>query len=189
MCVTAFAGVCAARRAKRERDQAENEMGFQKAALSFTDFVGEWGEIEKELHSLVKETDIDRFLILRAWNGTLKPKWTTAVYQYREGSQEPRSYIHFELDDDYAFRLSQIISTGSLVFAVEEIPDSYVRQIYNAEGVKHSAWFFLSRKELETNKDCVAISYCSFATHSDEQLDENTLTRCRILVSRLKSLA
>jgi hypothetical protein len=186
--IAALLGFLANRKVKQKKEQAEAELTFQHAALSFTDFLGEWSEIEKELESLVSNTCIDRFLILRAWNGHSTPRWTTAVYQYRQGVQEPMSYIHFELDNDYIARLAAIVGRGSIAFTVDEIPDSAVKRVYEAEKVKHSAWFFISKKELTKSPDCMAITYCSFATHQEEKIPQETLTRCRILVSRMKGL-
>ena len=185
----ALLGYLANRKTRQKQSQAEAELTFQHSALSFTDFLGEWSEVQKEIASLIKNTCIDRFLIFRAWNGHRTPRWTTAVYQYRQGEQEPVSYIHFELDSDYVSRLAMIIERGSIAFTVSEIPDSAIKRVYNVEGVKHSAWFFLSKKGLANNPECQALTYCSFATHKEEPIPQETLTRCRILVGRLKALS
>jgi|DEB0MinimDraft_6_1074348.scaffolds.fasta_scaffold00348_4 hypothetical protein len=173
---------------RKLRTQAESEMRFQQAALSFTDFIEEWGEIHAELKALVSDTCIDRFMILRAWNGSRNPRWMTAVYQYRQGSQDPVSYIHFELDDDYVSRLNHIVARGSMLFSTNGLPPSVIKDVYEAEGVKHSAWFYIASQHLDKNPDCRAITYCSFATHHSESISPSVLIRCRILVGRMKGL-
>lgn len=177
-----------ARNERLKREQATREVKFQAAALSFEDFLSEWDEVHKELNDLCNDTWIDRFMILRAWNGHLTPKWTTAVFQFRQGKQEPVSYVHFELDDDYVYKLREVVQRGSIAFAVEDLPESAIRRVYEVEGVKHSAWFHLDSSALP-NSEARAITYCSFATHHDIPIDAKTITRCRILAGRLKGMA
>lgn len=170
-----------------ENDQMENEIRFQSAALSFEDFLSEWSDVNEDIKRLFRETPIDRFLMLRAWNGSYDPRWTTAFFQIREGAQDPFSYVHFELDEDYVDRIGQIKSRGFIHFKTEEIPGSAIKRVYELEGVKASAWFFISKKSLEESKSS-ALTYCSFATHNDEQLTESEITRCQLIVDRIKSL-
>ena len=185
---TGFFQFKSARKKNKELNQAKDEMDFHKETLSFTDFLEEWNEIHEELKKLTEDTKIDRFLILRAWNGSLTPKWTTAIYQYRQGNQKPIAYIHFELDKDYVERLNYIINHGLMTFSVDQLPESAIKGVYQAEDVKHSGWFHLDKKCLKAKPDCCSITYCSFATHSEEAIDEKSITRCRILVSRLKGI-
>lgn len=170
-------------------DQAENEMKFQRAALSFAAYLEEWAVIESDARYLLENTNVDRFMILRAWNGARDPKWTTSVYQMRMEGQEPIQYVHFELDADYQSRLREISDRRFMTFAVDEIPESFIKRIYQAEGVKHSSWFLIDEHELEREdgNKAKAITYCSFATHGDEPLTPDELTRCQILVGRLKA--
>lgn len=166
-------------------DQAELEMKFQRAALSFSSYLEEWSVIEAEARRILEETVVDRFMILRAWNGTHDPRWTTAVYQMRLAGQEPVQYVHFELDEDYQTRLREISARNYIHFMVNDIPDSNIRRIYEAEGVTNSAWFLIDEQKPE-GTDAKAITYCSFATHKDEPMPEEVLTRCQVLVGRLK---
>jgi hypothetical protein len=185
---TASAGFYKLTLERRKLDQAENEVRFQRAALGFPEFVEEWGEIGQDLIRLMEETSIDRFMILRAWNGHLEPRWTTAVYQLRSAGQAPVAYIHFELDQDYVARVQAIAQKGSQMLVTSKLPNSEIRRVYQAEGVTASMWFYLDAFE---SNDGVskALAYCSFATHDTELIDEKTQTRCRILVGRLKGLA
>lgn len=167
---------------------AELAMKFQSGALSFSDFLEEWNECHAELCSMLDETKMDRFLILRCWNGDLSPRWTTAVFQFRSGDQKPISYVHTELDSHYVDNVRKIVEKGSVVMEVSDLPPSVVKDIYEAEGVKHSAWFHVCSSTLEGTKSR-SITYCSFATHKPEAFESKELTRFRLFVSRLKGLA
>lgn len=188
VCVTAAVAGWRVQVERRFRNLAENEMRLQREALSFAGFLEDWQNTAAEMSALISDTEIDRILILRAWNGSLSPKWTTAVYQMREVGQVPRQYVHLELDNDYVDRLRTIVSSGSLCFRADDIPKSLVRQIYNAEGVTASFW-----SHIETHRDVKAdsavITYASFSTHTQKEISEATQTRCLILAGRLKGIA
>lgn len=181
-------GYAASRKSRRRANQAEAEMRFQQAALDFGAFVGEWDETHAQLVRLMSDTAVDRFLILRAWNGAADPRWTTAVYQLRIGEQQPMSYVHFELDPDYVSRLQSIKGGRPLVFSTVDLPDSAIKRVYQAEKVSASAWFHLQSLKL-VRSEARAVTYCSFSTHEPGGLSEEDVTRCRIIVGRLKGLA
>lgn len=174
---------------RQQRVQAELELTLQSVQLELSDFIKEWGEISIELANLMNETELDRFLILRAWNGHLYPKWTTAIYQMREGDQKPFSYVHYELDSDYQTRLATIQNNGPLIFKTEKLPPSGIRDIYRAEGVKDSLWCHISTKTLKNRGNAKAVTYCSFSTHQESGLDSTTILRCKVLTGRLQGLA
>lgn len=172
-----------------KRRQAENEITFQRAALGFPDFVHEWDSIGEDLASLVDTTEIDRVLILRAWNGRLEPRWTTAVYQMRQGQQAPIAYVHFELDDDYVDRIREIVSKGFVYLVVNDMPDGVaMKDVYVSEGVTASYWSHISSIQTSDSQS-TAISYVSFSTHDEAEISQKTQTLCRILTGRLKGLA
>ncbi len=174
---------------KRKLAQAELEMRFQRAALSFPEFVEEWGEISAEIVRLLAETTVDRFLILRAWNGYMEPRWTTCMYQMRSAGQTPIAYVHFELDTDYVSRLREVTAKNNVYLIVDELPhDAVLSEIYRAEGITAAYISHLASYQGPT-PSTKAHTYCSFATHSDDKMDEATRTRCKILANRMKGLA
>lgn len=192
-----FLGICASSwigwvkwRAQAQRAlRTEQELKFQAGALDFSAFLQEWDGVHHDLKTLMEETEIDRFLILRAWNGTLAPRWTTAVFQMRQGNQDPISYVHFELDEDYVARLRTIAKDGPVLLDVEHTPPSAIKDIYEAEGVTASAWFHLETSTIPEAPGCAAITYCSFATHDLEKMNDSTFTRCRTIAGRLKGVS
>ena len=174
--------------ARTKLKQAENELNFQREALTFPEFVGEWAETHRDISDLMENTNVDRFMIFRAWNGLLEPRWTTSVYQLREGEQEPLAYIHFELDADYVDKLRHIVRKGYLYLTVEELEESAIKKVYETENVTGSYWAHLDSLSLPDSQSR-AITYCSFATHVEGGLTPAELTRCRIVASRLRGLA
>jgi gas vesicle protein len=186
--LTALLGYRSKARQARKAQKAETEMRFQRAALDFDSFFLEWNDLQKELKSICSETCIDRFILLRAFNGKNQPEWTNAVFQYRDGDQKPISYIHLSLDDDYIERIRQIVSRGSIHFSVKDIPDSLIRKIYRSEEVKSAAWFHIASYDID-NTGSRMIAYCSFASHDAEEIPEDVLTRCRLVANRFRLIA
>lgn len=184
----AIIGFKKAKKEKTRADQAEQEIRFQSAALDFDGFFGEWKDIHEELERLCEETCIDRFLVLRAFNGLSHPRWVNAVFQYRSGVQKPVSYIHVALDDDYIERLRRITSQGSISFRVAEIPQSLTRGIYESEQVKASAWFHIGSYDIVDTQTRM-IAFCSFATHEDVDIPQNVMVRCRLIANRFQRIA
>lgn len=173
---------------KLKNEQITQEIKTQREMLSMSWFVDQWEVFKGELASLTENTSIDRFLLLEAWNGQLDPQWTTAVFQYRQGEQEPVNYVHFELDDDYVDRLNHIVNRDHvLAFTVADLPESFIKSVYEAEGVKHAIWCFI--RSTSASPTSRMLTYCSFATHDDQPFDAATVTRCRVLVNRLQGMA
>lgn len=174
------------RKTKLKLKQAEQEVGLQRAALDFAGFMEEWHETTHDIEKLFAETNIDRFLMLRAWNGSLDPRWTTAVLQMRQGPQEMVSYVHYELDVDYVSRLKEISIRNTMIFNVADLPDCDIKRIYEAEGVECAFWAHIDTRQKDA--DSAAITYCSFASH-DGTIDETTALRCKLIAGRLKGVS
>jgi len=171
--------------AEHERDQYKNEIAFKRASLSFEEFLTNWADISQDIDSLMLSTNVDRFLLLRAWNGLLEPKYTTAFYQIRQGNQKPVSYVHYELDDDYVQKLRHISKANRIYLEVDKMPDSGIKRIYDAENVKFSYWIHLKSEGIP-GTESKSITYCSFATHSEHGIEIDARTRCDVISSRMK---
>lgn len=188
MIVTGIFGFIKVRNSAHKLSQAESELTLQQKALDFGAFMEEWSGTHEDILHLLEKTSIDRFLIFRAWNGRLAPRWTTAIFQMRLGEQEPVSYVHFELDVDYVSRLKEVSVSNFVSFEVEKLPNCAIKSVYQAEGVKHAVWCHIMSEEV-SGSDTVAHTYCSFATHVEEPIDPSVITRCTILAGRLKGIA
>ena len=186
--VSSAVGIYNNKKNRHKVEQAEAEMRFQRASLDFGKFMHEWGDTHQEIMNLLETTEIDRFMILRAWNGALDPRWTTAVFQIREQDQTPVSYVHFELDTDYQQRLKSARASNGLCISTSSLPPSSIRDVYEAEGVKSAYWSHIETLAIP-DTDCSAITYCSFASNTVEELSPHTITACKILTGRLKGLS
>ena len=172
---------------KAKTNRAEHEMSFTRAALDFGQFIHDWGSTHDEIVDLLNKTSVDRFMVLRAWNGISTPKWTTAVLQIRSGGQEPISYVHFELDNDYVGRLNDIRFSQTAYYDTASMAESAIKKVYEAEGVTGSLWAMIERRS--GTRGAEAVTYCSFATHEEGGLTESDQTRCRIVAGRLKGIS
>lgn len=179
--------LASSRKTKRQNESLKHELKLQARIFDFSTFVHEWDSIMQDVQELMQKTEIDRFLILRAWNGYNTPKYTTAVVQIRQGKQEPIQYVHFELDEDYVERLKLIVNSGYATFKVNEMPPSFIKSVYETEEIKTSFWAYLARLRIDSEHQ--AITYCSFSSRSANELSPDTITRCRILIGRLKGAA
>lgn len=170
-------------------EQATHEIHFQRDALDVTAFINDWGGMLQELETLMAETAIDQFLILRAWNGYLEPRWTSAIYQLHESHKQLMSYIHVELDDDYINRLRAMMAAGPVVFTTGSAGEAtLIRGIYETEGVEEAMWAHVETLSVP-GAQTKAITYCSFATSQPGGLDLQARTRANLIVGRLKGLA
>ena len=176
---------------RQKRIQAEQEMEFTRTAIRFTDAVEEWSQISDMIQNVMQRTKVDRFLILRAWNGTHDPRWTTAVHQIREANQQPYQYIHVELDEDYVDRIRRVVQKGQIRFNVEGItPPSLIKEIYDNEGVTDAVWAHLGTyKHTMPHSDAVVVEYVSFATHDEAGFDATCLTEINLIIGRIRGLS
>lgn len=183
--VVAIIGFLSVRNTQLRLAQTRRELSFQHDALSLRLEAHQWDTINQELVCLVRDTPIDRFIIFCGWNGTDDPHWITAVYQYRSGDQTHVAYVHQETDYEYIQKLREAKVAGEIVFKTGDIHDGLIKQIYMAEQVKSAAWFHLDSRMIPGTKS-KAVRFCSFATHKDVDIDNDTLVHCRRIVSMLR---
>lgn len=174
------------RTAEHKLKQAVHEIGLRNKALSFVGYTKNWYRIEKDLDVLTKETAIDRFLILNAWNGHLCPERTTAIYQKHFDGTTVIDYFGVPVDPWYQVMLSQVESNGFMTYKIDDIQGN-LREWYEAEGVTESALFFI--EGTEHGGGSRAVSYCSFATHAPGGFANADIARCRAFVGKLRLLA
>jgi len=185
--VTGMFGYLSTRNKQKQIVQMSNEMTCQQNSLSFSDFLQVWPEVHQDLQSLMATTNIDRFLILKAWNGELQPKWTTAIFQVVNGDQGPINYVHFGLDNDYVERL-RAARFGDMKYVVDDMPDSEIKRVYQSEKITEAIWAHIDREVLHESNS-VGVTYCSYATHSEEGIDDDTMMKCKLISNRLRSLS
>jgi len=186
----AFFGYLASRRQKQrasvaldEAKTAKEEIELARVQLDFGLFAGAWDQTVRDIQELMEETNVDRFLLLRALNGKDDPRYTNAVLQIRERGQHVIQYLGVVLDIDYVGRLKEVESNGSAYYVVSDMPPCVIRSIYEAEGVKAAEWCFIHRENYDDSR--AVITYCSFATHSTEGFDDATRALCKLRADRI----
>lgn len=166
---------------------AKKLVSRQAKVFDFTSCAEDWFELLQDLDELFASTTVDRFLILRAWNGELTPIWTTAIFQYRHGPQEPISYVSFELDSDYVSRLVETMRAGYHYMIVKDAKDCAIKSVYEMEGVQHSYWCSIGKEQYTDGS--ASITYCSFASHEPIEMSDATKTKCRLIANTLSSIS
>jgi len=165
--------------------QYKRELRFRADVLSLKIEFYDWNTIQEELRHLMNDTPIDRFMILNAFNGLDDPRWTTAIYQIIEGEHKVVSYVHVELDEDYVERLKRVKGGSNVEISVEDLPESLLKSVYKSENVKHALWFPIRERKLE-DSESVGISYCTFASHTDEPISDEIKLHCKRISDSLR---
>ena len=174
----------------KEKDQKhedlKEEFDLQREALTYSLFPPGSQEVISDLSALFEDTQLDRFLLLKGWNGYQDMKFTNSVFQYRLGRQEVISYEAWKTDDHYNMFLKTAEKDGKCVLVVDQMPHCRLKDAYRMEGVKHSVIFFISRTPNRENPHRYLISYCSFATHEDSPIEHDVLYRCEMILGKIR---
>jgi hypothetical protein len=165
-----------------------------KKELSFSLTLNKFNLLKDIIDDLFKKTKVDRFLILVAKNGKEDFKFATAIYEQHSDTDKVKlsfgavgKYVNFQFDDNYKQMLKEAELKGLYRFDAVKEPDSDLKNIYLAEGVKYSSIYFLKRiKDYDgEGNDCIL--YSSFATHNNQGFDSNDHIAKKIVVDKIKS--
>lgn len=169
----------------KEKTQAELEMKIRSKALDFAEFIREWDETHKDIQELLETTEIDRFIMFRAWNGFAEPKWTTSMLQVRQGNQTPINYIHFELDEDYQERLKFCQLNKHSYFEIDTIPnDASIKKVYSCEEINASLWSHVI--DIDGPQNSKILIYTSLSTINHKTISQKTILKCKSLIEQIK---
>lgn len=121
--------------------------------------------IYQAMNSVLQETSIDRFLILKTTNGGGKPVVGRPIYAsvIYEDYNSPfktvkEKYQHLHVDKEYIQMLIESESKGVCKMVVDEMPEeSLLKKIYKAEGVEYSEVYYIHQNSKE-------YWYCSVST-------------------------
>ncbi len=162
--------------------------------LMFSLTLNKFNLLKDTIDDLFHKTKVDRFLILVAKNGKEDFKFATAIYeQHADNSKVKLSfgavgkYVDFQFDDSYRQILKEAELKGHYRFDVTKEPESDLKNIYLAEGVKYSTIYFLKRiKDYDgEGNDCIL--YSSFATHNDEAFNSHDQIAKKLAVNKIKA--
>lgn len=172
---------------ENELAQAEREMVSKSKAMSMPRYTSAWETIRSEVTKLIDETEIDRFLILVAWNGKRDPKWVTATVQIREEGKPIEQYIDVEVDDYYRSLMLKAKDRGPTAFSVSALPDCLIKSIYESEGVEQSVWDHISSHDMPDGTR--EVDFCSYSSSRRGPLSPGTIIRCKLITDRLKAIS
>jgi hypothetical protein len=170
-------------RAEERADVAERELGFQTMSLGFDDFESDQQELEQDIKDLLEETNIDRVLKLKAWNGKYHPKYVTAYIQYRQDPSGFVKYVNYPIDEDYGHRLRATRDHGWRIYTVYDDPDSNIMQSYIAEGVKVSLWVAVEEVSL-VDSESKCVFFMSFSSHTSKTISTTERESCILIAQR-----
>lgn len=176
-------------KANKTVSHQEKELKIRHQALALPIDLKDWSTIQFNVDKLLDNTSVDRFLVLRAFNGKLDPQWTTAIYQLKRGhmGEIPKieSYVHFGLDDHYRELLVKIHNEEYTEFFTEDLPEkALIRSVYENEEVATSRWYKVKSVEYD---DSVAVVYVSFSKFIKEEFTASERNQCAVIVNEIKS--
>lgn len=128
----------------------------------------------QHMNSVIDNTPADRFLILVGHNSgnipnPMHPYYSKVIWQKTKDetcdNHESliRRFDSVKVDGNYVSMIIEMLTKGSVKLRVSEMPDSFLKRAYLAEGIKYSEVYFL--KQEKTDK----IYYCSIATIQDNE--------------------
>jgi hypothetical protein len=166
---------------------AELEVKYNDSGKNFLGYLSAWNDIERCIADLLSTSSLDRFIMLRGWNGVRDPEFTTAVYQYKSESDKYQAFQSLPLDDDYRAKLRHTYKNPLVFVTAEQQEGCLIRRIYELEGIKSTVWYFISSDAIQGIPER-ATMYCSFGSTGEEVLDAATLLRSELLVAKIKEV-
>lgn len=132
------------------------------------------------MHTIVNETECERFIIFKVENGGGAPKVGAHIYisALMESYKSPietvlDNYQRLRADASYILLLSNLLASGKIDFTAESMEESLLRKIYRAENINYSVIY-----HLHTAPD--AIYYCSLATTKENEKFNSPKTEIKI---------
>ncbi len=135
-------------------------------------------KIYDEMHRVLADTDVERFLIFKAHNGggLIRPMTPLYASVIHEDYTEPftsvkEKYQQLRIDSEYIRLLDQVCGLKKVEIYTKDVKSQFLKEIYDGEGVKYSEVFFLGQ-------DKKNLYYCSIVSskekawqnHKDQEL-------------------
>jgi hypothetical protein len=160
--------------AKRDTDVID---GMRRSHLTYT-----------MVEEIIWGSSADRAILFAGHNsgGIPRPSssfWASAIYWHArkpEHEKQLSEYQKLEVDAHYIQTLLDTERSGMVQLETAKLPQSQLRRYYQAEGVQHSAVFFLKIVE---NK----FLYLSVAKYTDEPFTEVEITRIGIKIGMIQA--
>lgn len=176
-------------REEARRATAEWEIKIRQTVPRYTDFVLNYERQRREIRTLINTTEIDRFIQFKAINGATVPQYTSAFHQIREDGQELWEFEHLPLDDHYRGMFAHLLNGEPYIVVTDNLPPCMLRDIYVAEGVTGSVVYYIASFTLDESRGAVLHVYLSLATHVPGGVSDLTVTKCSLMVNRIRAFA
>jgi len=167
----------------------KNELSFRDEALSFPLEPWQFMQLEMLLDRVMQKGsgEIDRFFVLKAFNGVDEPKWTTAILSIVDGKYVKYDYVRFPLDDHYKDLLKRIRAGENVLLDVDQMVRSALKTVYQSEEIVSSLISHVI-DILLSDQRTVSITYASFASHN-YVLSETVQMQCTLIANTLTDWA
>jgi hypothetical protein len=139
--------------------------------------------IYDQMHRIIEETPVERFLIFKSHNGggVIKPNtplYSSVIYEdYTAPFKSVKDvYQRIEADEEYLRMLVEMIQKKSIILKTEKLPPGLLKNIYKAEGVKYAEKYFLGT-------DKKNIYYCSCGTSVEGGWENNAYQKNAIYMA------
>lgn len=132
---------------------------------------------------VVQNTPVERMLVLMGHDsGNIPnpkhPYFAKAIWQKVKDDQHDehlvRKYDSVRVDFAYIEMMVKILTDGFVKIKVDEMPNCFLKTVYQGEGVKYSEVYFI--KQEQSHK----IYYCSIATNKDNEYFDDKFSRSKI---------
>ena len=140
------------------------------------------------MNSVVDNTPADRVLILVGHDSgnvpnPMHPYYSKVLWQKTKDESNDkhesliRRFDDVKVDGTYVSMIIQMIIEGCVKIKVSEMPDSFLKRAYIAEGIKYSEVYFLKQEKTDS------IYYCSIATVEEDEYFNNPQHRTTIEIA------
>lgn len=169
------------RKTQKATEQAEIELRFS---------LDEFAEIYEQVNELIANTKVDRFLILRAENGSTTPDDTTVLHALPPSKTLIfKGDVNFKLDAYYRDMLVETERNDVFHMQTKKMPEgSRLRKMFDNDGVSHANCYFICKYPSLKDKDKYIILYFMLTTTNPKPFTPNEHTRFGVFADWLKHL-
>lgn len=150
----------------------------------------EFAEICERVNELIATTKVDRFLILKAENGSTSPDDTTVLHALPPSNTLLfRGEVNFTIDGYYRDMLAETEKNDISHMQTSKMPEgSRLRKMFDSDGVAHANCYFVCKYPSLTNKDKYVILYFMLTTTQTKPFTSHEHTKFGVFADWLKHL-
>lgn len=150
-------------------------------------------EIKDVVNDLFKNSAIDRFMLLSSVNGKDPVNHVSVLIEQHKHNEDMQlsigataKYVDIRTDDEYKKMIRTSESVSPVLHVTENMNSGMLKTIYESENVTSSYVIFTLREKLDNEND--KLIFCSWATHSNEQITDFDKIRIESANNKIKTL-